>query len=107
MDSRNTSTPSRKLPSFSALRAFEQAVLLGSFKDAARELSLSTSAVSHQIRLLEKELGQSLFYRHAHGVKATRVATYYLTIVQSAFDQLEYGTQQVRKMSDPADECSV
>ncbi len=106
MESRNTPTPCRKLPGFSALRAFEQAVLSGSFKEAAHHLSLSTSAVSHQIRLLEKQLGQTLFLRHAHGVTPTPAAAYYLTVVQSAFNQLEHGTRQLQQMNDGGGESN-
>jgi hypothetical protein len=39
----------RRLPSFSALRAFEAAVRLGSFSLACKELHLTPSAISHQV----------------------------------------------------------
>lgn len=86
----------RNIPSFSALRAFEYAVRLGSFKEAAEALNISTSAISHQIRSLEKELGKSLFDRQANGVVPTDSARQYLKYVRNAFDQLEKGTDTVR-----------
>ncbi|WP_431272273.1 LysR family transcriptional regulator [Dankookia sp. P2] len=55
----------RQLPSFSALRAFEAAARLESFALAAAELHLSASAVSHQMRALEAQLGQGLFTRRS------------------------------------------
>ena len=51
------------LPSFNALRAFEAAVRRGSFVAAANELHLTPSAVSHQVKLLEDQLGVQLFSR--------------------------------------------
>jgi DNA-binding transcriptional LysR family regulator len=41
----------RRLPSFSALRAFEAAARLESFSLACRELHLTPSAISHQVLL--------------------------------------------------------
>lgn len=99
MDS-SSNSKERKFPSFSALRAFEQVMLTGSFKEAAIALCLSTSAVSHQIRLLERDLGKILFVRHAHGAEATVIAIYYLQYVRAAFDHLHKGTIEVRQHSD-------
>ena len=53
----------RRIPSFPALRAFEAAARLGSFARASEELHLTPSAVSHQIRALERTLGRALFRR--------------------------------------------
>jgi LysR family transcriptional regulator, glycine cleavage system transcriptional activator len=53
----------RKLPPLASLRAFEAAARRLSFKEAAEELSVTPTAVSHQIRLLEKYSGQLLFRR--------------------------------------------
>src|SRR4029079_2493613 len=48
---------------WTALRAFEVASRLGSFKASAQALSLTPTAISHQIRRLETHLGASLFER--------------------------------------------
>ncbi|UWN50847.1 Glycine cleavage system transcriptional activator [Alcanivorax sp. ALC70] len=53
----------RKLPSLSALRAFEAAARHRSAKRAAEELSVTPTAISHQIRQLEEQLGLALFIR--------------------------------------------
>ena len=45
--------PRRSLPPLNAVRAFEAAARLGSFKEAAVELSVTQGAVSQQVRLLE------------------------------------------------------
>lgn len=54
-----------------ALRAFESASRLLSFKAAAEELSVTPTAVSHQIRSLESWLGVSLFERLPRQVRLT------------------------------------
>ncbi|MBO9664393.1 LysR substrate-binding domain-containing protein [Dokdonella sp.] len=54
-----------------ALRAFESAARLRSFKRAAAELHVTPTAVSHQIRLLEHDLGVSLFARLPRRVELT------------------------------------
>ncbi|HET7656264.1 MAG TPA: LysR family transcriptional regulator, partial [Luteimonas sp.] len=53
----------RRLPPLAALTAFESAARLGSFTEAARELSLTQSAISRQVKLLEGHVGQRLFDR--------------------------------------------
>ena len=53
----------RRLPSLSALRAFEAAARHESAKQAAQELSVTATAISHQIRGLEEALGVELFVR--------------------------------------------
>ncbi|UVH54377.1 LysR substrate-binding domain-containing protein [Pseudomonas sp. CBSPBW29] len=54
-----------------ALRTFEAAARLGSFKAAAEELSVTPAAVSHQVRGLETRLGAMLFKRFGQGVVVT------------------------------------
>ncbi len=51
------------IPPIAALRAFEAAARLGGFARAAEALHISTSAVSHQIRGLEAQLGARLLER--------------------------------------------
>lgn len=54
-----------------ALRTFESASRLLSFKAAAQELSVTPTAVSHQIRSLETWLGVPLFERLPRQVRLT------------------------------------
>lgn len=54
-----------------ALRTFEAAARLGSFKAAAEELSVTPAAVSHQVKTLEAWLGALLFDRSGQGVALT------------------------------------
>ena len=52
-----------RLPSLKFLKTFQVAAKLKSFKAAAEELFLTPSAVSHQIKALEEQLGVALFER--------------------------------------------
>ncbi|MFC3205557.1 LysR family transcriptional regulator [Aquamicrobium soli] len=55
--------PRRLVPQIDTLQAFECAARHGSFTQAARELSLTQSAVSRKIKDLELQLGSLLFER--------------------------------------------
>ena len=50
-----------RLPSLNGLRAFEAAARHLSFTQAASELNVTQTAISHQIKRLEEELGVRLF----------------------------------------------
>lgn len=80
------------LPSLNALRAFEAAGRLGSFKEAAAELHVTHGAVSQQIRLLEAWLGAPLFERHNRRVVLTPAASAYLAKIAPLFDELAQAT---------------
>jgi len=83
----------RRLPSLNALRTFEAAARNGSFKAAAVELSVSQSAVSHQIKLLEAELGVELFVRKPQGTELSRHGRAYFPILRDAFERIAAGTE--------------
>ncbi len=61
-----------RLPPLNSLRAFEAAARHLSFKDASDELSVTPTAISHQIRGLEEYLGFSLFHRLTRALELTR-----------------------------------
>jgi LysR family glycine cleavage system transcriptional activator len=60
-----------RLPPLNALRAFEAAARHLSFKNAAAELSVTPTAVSHQIKQLEEFLGLPLFIRLTRALELT------------------------------------
>ncbi len=62
---------SYRLPPLNSLRAFEVAARHLSFKNAAAELSVTPTAVSHQIKLLEEFLGLPLFRRLTRALELT------------------------------------
>ena len=82
----------RVLPPLNALRAFEAAGRLGSFKEAAAELHVTHGAVSQHVRLLEAWLGASLFERHNRRVTLTPAAKAYLEEIGPLFERLSQAT---------------
>lgn len=85
----------RRLPSFSALRAFEAAARLGSFSLACQELHLTPSAVSHQVRSLEGYFGRPLFIRHNRHNELTADGQRLLTSPSPAFDAIEVACSEL------------
>jgi DNA-binding transcriptional LysR family regulator len=81
----------RRLPSFFSLRAFEAAARHGSFTEAGNELSLTPSAISHQVRALEEWLDKPLFARSVRKVTLTDDGLRLLATLTPAFDMIEEG----------------
>ncbi len=90
----------RRLPPFAALRAFEATARLGKQSNAANELLISTSAISHQIRSLEAFLGLTLFRRHTGGVTLTEEGVAYQKEISAALDLIEQATKASRRAAD-------
>ncbi len=80
------------LPTLTWLRAFEAAARTSSFTAAAAELSLTSGAISYQIRALEAYLGFALFERLPRGVRLTSMGVAYLPPVRKAFEELADST---------------
>jgi LysR family glycine cleavage system transcriptional activator len=85
-----------RLPSTKTLRAFQLAARTGSFKTAASQLFLTPSAVSHQIRALEEELGVPLFHRGARTLTLTDAGNSYLQEIEYLFERLDAATRALR-----------
>lgn len=85
----------QSLPPLAWLRTFEASARLGSFAGAAKELNLTSAAVSQQIRSLEAHLGFALFERLARGIAPTALAISYLPSVRRALDDLALATAGV------------
>jgi len=86
----------------STLRGFEAAARLASFALAADELHLSHSAVSHQIKLLEQELGQPLFRRVGRSVVLTDAGKDFARTVREILRQLEDGVVRLAPYRKPS-----
>ena len=91
----------RTLPPLKALRAFEAAARHANFTVAADELSITHSAVSQQIRLLEEYLDGPLFAREARGVVLLPHAREYFLEVQACLDRISTATQTVKSPHAP------
>ncbi|WP_069300744.1 LysR substrate-binding domain-containing protein [Neptunicoccus sediminis] len=84
----------RRLPPFSAVKAFEAAARHLSFKAAAEELCLSPSAISHQIRALEDYLATALFRRQSNRISLTATGRSYAGHLSQLLDHLDDSTRQ-------------
>jgi LysR family glycine cleavage system transcriptional activator len=89
-----------RLPSLNGLRAFEAAARHLSFTNAASELNVTQTAISHQIRRLEQELGIRLFVRQNRALALTPKARDYLPGVRAAFNDLRLATDRLLRKDD-------
>nr|WP_255730176.1 LysR substrate-binding domain-containing protein [Epibacterium sp. Ofav1-8] len=78
----------RKLPPLNAIRAFEAVARRLSFAEAAEELSVTATAISHQIRHLEAYLGYQVVERRPRQIALTPAGQELFPKLQSAFDIL-------------------
>ncbi|MFD1331771.1 LysR substrate-binding domain-containing protein [Methylopila musalis] len=87
----------RRLPPLASLRAFEAAARRLSFKDAATELGVTPTAVSHQIRQLEESLGAALFERAPRKVALTPRGAALAGPLRRAFDAMDAAVAEARR----------
>ncbi len=93
---------SSTLPPFPALRAFHAAARHGQFREAARELGLSESAISHQVRRLEDFLHVKLFDRRGPKVRLTEAGGRYFRDIGPAIERIGAATEALIGPSDRA-----
>jgi len=86
-------------PSLSALRAFDAAARRGSFAAAAEQLSVTPTAVSHNIRTLEQQLGAKLFERVGRKVALTEDGKRLAETTVQAFSMLDDAVRTVQRSS--------
>ncbi|WPO98434.1 LysR substrate-binding domain-containing protein [Pseudomonas sp. HR96] len=72
----------KKLPSLGSLKGFEACARHLNFSQAAAELHLTQSAISHQIKQLEETLGVSLFERQLGAITLTEQGAELLSVVR-------------------------
>jgi len=76
----------KDLPPLLALRAFEAVARHLSFIKAAHELSVTQSALSHQVHKLEQYLGKPLFVRRTRAIDLTADGQHYYEQIRPALD---------------------
>ena len=84
-----------RLPPLNSLRLFEASARLLSFKNAAEELLLTPSAVSHGIQSLEEWLGAPLFLRTTKGLVLSEAGNVYIPVVRQALELLASGSAKI------------
>lgn len=92
----NMITPRRFLPSLSLLSAFEASARTGSVTVAARELDLTQSAVSRQIKALEEQLGVELFVRERQTIRLTLAGDSYAREIREALRRISSASLDLR-----------
>lgn len=85
----------QKLPSMKLLVTFESAARNLSFKQAAEELFVSPSAVSHQIRTLEKDINTQLFVRKNRFLELTQEGREYYQNIEQAIYTIKQATESI------------
>jgi len=86
-----------RLPSLKFLKTFQIAAKHKSFKAASEELFVTPSAVSHQIKSLEEQLGVALFERGVRSLTLTDAGAHYLEHISDIFSKLESVTEQLQQ----------
>lgn len=88
------------LPPLTALRAFDAVGRTGSITRAAQDLCVTPAAISQQIRVLERHLGQHLFTREHRSIVLTAAALHYHAEVARLFAGLRRATAELTRLSD-------
>jgi LysR family glycine cleavage system transcriptional activator len=89
----------RRLPPFAAVKAFEAAARHCNFQLAAKELGISASAVSHQVRSLEDFAATPLFIRRNNRLILRNEGKVYYEQLGSALDSIEHATESLIRAS--------
>ncbi|MCY4551353.1 MAG: LysR family transcriptional regulator [Defluviicoccus sp.] len=92
-----------RIPSISALIAFESAARNGSFTAAADELRTSQSALSRRIAALEEQLATRLFERSRSGVTLTPAGFRFRDAVVAGLGVIQVGTEEAAGRPDRGD----
>ncbi len=84
-----------RLPPLTSLQAFEAVSRHMSIKNAAEELFLTPTAISHRLKTLETQLGFQLFHRLTRSLKLTQEGEILSPYVLDAFARLNEGITQL------------
>lgn len=94
---------SRRLPPLNPLRMFEAAARHGSVSNAANELNVTHSAVSHQIKTLESSLDVKLFKRDGRRLVLSEQGALLLPAVWGAFEDIAQAAEQIKRPTTRGD----
>jgi len=86
-----------EMDKFDCLKVFIRIAHLGTFTAAASELNTTQGAVSKKIAWLEKQIGVTLFYRHARAISLTKSGKQYLELALKLTDEIDVFESQLRQ----------
>ncbi len=89
-----------KIPSLSALRAFEAAARCQSFSKAARELNVTHAAIAQHVRRLEAEFNESLLFRQGRGLALTPTGSDLADGLRSGFGEIATAVENLRSQNE-------
>lgn len=84
---------------YTALHTFHLAVRFGNLKQTADHLNLTESAVSHQIKRLEAQLGYALFYKSGRQLKTTPEGTHLAQELAHPFDHIDQTLSNTKRQA--------
>ncbi|WP_227430596.1 LysR family transcriptional regulator [Psychrobacter sp. I-STPA6b] len=88
------------LDNLRGMAVFASVVNHGSFSGSARELGITTSAVSQQIRSLENDLGVVLLHRSTRKLSLTEAGAGFYEAAKDVVDAAEQGRMRVNQLRD-------
>ncbi|SJN56184.1 Glycine cleavage system transcriptional activator [Vibrio ruber DSM 16370] len=83
-------------PPIASLRSFEAVARLGSITTAAKELHVTHSAISQQIKVLEEMLGVTLFAREGRGLQISENGRLYALQVRESLNGISEATRLIK-----------
>ncbi len=86
-----------RLPSFAALRALATFARAGNLRGAAGALGVTPSAIAHQLRELEREIGASLVVRAGRGLALTDAGAKLAQGVEAGLAAIEAASEAARR----------
>ena len=90
----------KRLPPLIELRSFEAAARHLSFKKAAEELGVTPTAISHQIRLLERYCQRALFRRRPRPLSLTDAGARFFPVIRDGLEAFATVIAAVQRDSD-------
>ncbi|QIE27356.1 MULTISPECIES: LysR family transcriptional regulator [unclassified Caballeronia] len=87
----------KRYPSIQSMQSFLNAARGGSFSSAARQLDLTHSAISQQIRTLEEFVGQPLFERKNGRVMLNDAGVLFANLLGDGFEQIDRALSSVQE----------
>lgn len=79
----------KRYPPTQSMLTFLQVARAGSFSRAARELNLTHSAISQQIRTLEDHIGTPVFVRSGRGAQLTEAGRQFARLLPDGLEQID------------------
>ncbi|MCU7650359.1 LysR substrate-binding domain-containing protein [Pseudomonas piscis] len=84
------------IPPITCLRSFEAVARLGSVTAAAKELHVTHSAISQQIKVLEEMIGVTLFVREGRGLRVSEDGRLYALQIRESLSGIAEATRLIK-----------